>query len=220
MTKITLAEAIGNVSDKQIARVLKYKRKANKLLWIAPLAACLMLAILVVPVMKIGVNIVPPIDASTEYNSLNSSVNDSDDKNPGGATSRDPSKMEYNGEFFQFDHCVIRIVYDENDRIIDPVKADWEDYTRDALSAADSLDKLEYIGTGDVIGADPEARLYMMPSGNILAVRPCVLEPYADAEEMLAKYPADSIFEIFTFQKVNPTADESEPGGDNDNRNP
>ena len=219
MTKFTLAEAIGNISDKQVARALKYKRKANKLLWIAPIAACLMLMVLVVPVMKISVNIVPPIDASTEYNSLNSSLNDSDDKNPGGATGRDPSQMEYNGEFFQFDHCVIRIVYDENNRVIDPPSSEWEECEHGALSAADSLDKLEYIGMGDVIGADPEAKLYMMPDGNILAIRPCVLEPYADAEEMLAKYPADSIFEIFTFQKIDPAADEAEPGEDN-NRNP
>lgn len=216
MTKFTLAEAIGNVSDKQIARALKYKRKANKLLWIAPLAACLMLAVLVVPVVKNGFNTKPPIDVSTD----SGNSNDSDDKNPGGATSRDPSKMEYNGDFFQFDHCVIRIVYDENNRVIDPPSSEWEDCEHSALSAADSLGKLEYIRTKNVIGADPEARLYMMPDGNILAIRPCVLEPYADAEEMLAKYPADSIFEIFTFQKVNPTADESEPGEDNDNRNP
>ena len=216
MTKFTLAEAIGNIGDKQIARALKYKRKANKLLWIAPIAACLMLAVLAVPVVRNTFNTKPPIDVSTD----SGNSNDSDDKNPGGATNRDPSKVEYNGEFFQFDHCVIRIVYDENNRIIDPIKADWDDYTRDTLSAADSLSKLEYIRTKNVIGADPEARLYMMQDGNILAIRPCVLEPYADAEEMLAKYPADSIFEIFTFQKINPTADESEPGEDNDNRNP
>ena len=215
MTKFTLAEAIGNVDNKQISRALKYKRKANKLLWIAPLAACLMLAVLVVPVVKNSFNTKPPIDVSND----SGIPNDSDDKNPGGATSRDPSKMEYNGEFFQFDHCVIRIVYDENNHIIDPPKDDWEDYTRDALSAADSLGELEHIRTKNVIGADPEARLYMMTDGNILAIRPCVLEPYADAEEMLAKYPADSIFEIFTFQKIDPAANESEPGDDN-NRNP
>ena len=219
MTEFTLAEAIGNVHDKQISRALKYKRKSNKLLWIAPLAACLLLMVPVVLVMKSDVNIVPPIDASTEYNSLNSSLNDSDDKNPGGATSRDPSKMEYNGEFFQFDHCVTRIVYDENNRVIDPPKDDWADCEHGAPSAADSLDELEFIGMGNVIGADPEARLYMMTDGNILAIRPCVLEPYADAEEMLAKYPRDSIFEIFTFQKIDPAAEETEPGGD-DNRNP
>lgn len=47
-----------------------------------------------------------------------------------------------------------------------------------------------------------------------------ILHNREDAEEVLAKYPADSIFEIFTFQKVDPAADEPEPGEDNDNRNP
>lgn len=216
MTKFTLAEAIGNVDDKQIARALKFGRRANKLLRIAPLAACLMPAVLIVPIVRNGSGLRSPIDVS----SVSGSPNDSDDKNPGGATSRDPSKMEYNGEFFQFDHCVIRIVYDENNRIIDPVKADWDDFTRDTLNAADSLDELEFIGMGNVIGTDPEARLYMMPGGNILAVRPRVLEPYADAEAMLAKYPADLIFEIFTFKKIDPSANEFETGTDNDNRNP
>lgn len=216
MAKFTLAEAIGNVDDKQIARALKFGRRANKLLRIAPLAACLMPAVLIVPIVRNGSDTRPPIDVSTD----SGDPNDSNDKNPGGATSRDPSKMEYNGEFFQFDHCVIRIVYDENNRIIDPVKADWDDFTRDTLSAADSLDELEFIGMGNVIGADPEAKLYMMPGGNILAVRPCVLEPYADAEEMLAKYPADLIFEIFTFKKIDPSANEFGAGTDNDNRNP
>lgn len=132
----------------------------------APLAGSLMLMVSVVIVMNAGVNIVPPIETSTEYNSLNSSLNDSDDKNLGGATDSDPSKMEYKGDFFQFDHCVIRIVYDDNNRVIDPPSSEWEECEYGALSAA------------------------------------------------------DSIFEIFTFQKINPAAEESEPGGDNDNRNP
>lgn len=42
----------------------------------------------------------------------------------------------------------------------------------------------------------------MMPSGNILAVKSCVIEPYADAEEMLSKYPKDSIFVIFSFINI------------------
>lgn len=154
MTKFTLAEAIGNVDDKQIARALKFGRRANKPLRIAPLAACLMPAVLIVPIVRNGFDTRPPIDASTD----SGDPNDSNDKNPGGATSRDPSKMEYNGEFFQFDHCVIRTVYDENNRIIDPVKADWDDFTRDTLNAADSLDELEFIGTGNVIGADPRSK--------------------------------------------------------------
>lgn len=216
MTKFTLAEAIGNVDDKQIARALKFGRRANKLLRIAPLTACLMPAVLIVPIVRNGSDTRPPIDVSTD----SGDPNDSNDKNPGGVTSRDPSKMEYNGEFFQFDHCVIRIVYDESNRIIDPVKADWDDFTRDTLNAADSLDELEFTGMGNVIGADPEAKLYMMPGGNILAVRPRVLEPYADAEAMLAKYPADLIFEIFTFKKIDPSANEFGAGTDNDNRNP
>lgn len=45
-------------------------------------------------------------------------------------------------------------------------------------------------------------KFYMMPSGNILAVKLCVIETYADAEEMLSKYPKDSIFAIFSFIKV------------------
>lgn len=45
-------------------------------------------------------------------------------------------------------------------------------------------------------------KFYMMPSGNILAVKSCVIKPYANAEEKLSKYPKDSIFEIFTFIKV------------------
>lgn len=65
----------------------------------------------VVIVMNAGVNIVPPIETSTEYNSLNSSLNDSDDKNLGGATDSDPSKMEYKGDFFsirslRYQNCV------------------------------------------------------------------------------------------------------------------
>lgn len=141
-------------------------------------------------------------------------------KTPAARRAATPQKWSTTGNFFQFDHCVIRIVYDENNRIIDPVKADWDDFTRDTLNAADSLDELEFIGMGNVIGTDPEARLYMMPGGNILAVRPRVLEPYADAEAMLAKYPADLIFEIFTFKKIDPSANEFGAGTDNDNRNP
>ncbi|MBD5384082.1 MAG: hypothetical protein HDR72_03670 [Ruminococcaceae bacterium] len=191
MTKFTLADAIGNIGERQIHRALNYRRRANKLLWLAPVAACLVIAVCLIP-MLLNTSTEPPVSDP---------VDSIDDKNPGGATNEN-HYLSYNGEYFEFDHCVIRIVYDDNGRIIEPEKADWDDFTEETLKAADKLDTLEYIGTGEVIGTDPNAKLYMMPSGNILAVRLCIIEPYTDAEEMLAKYPKDSIFEIFTFIKV------------------
>jgi len=192
MTKFTLAEAIGNINEKQIQRALNYKRKTNRLLWIAPAAACLVLAVCIFSIAGNGISSYP-LESSSDASS--------DSKNPGGATSNS-HYLSYNGEYFEFDHCVIRIVYDENGRIIDPDKTHWDADIRETLEAADDLDALEYLGTGEVIGTDPNAKLYMMTSGNILAVRPCILEPYGDAEEMLEKYPADKISEVYTFIKV------------------
>ncbi|MBD5128836.1 MAG: hypothetical protein HDT43_02765 [Ruminococcaceae bacterium] len=192
MTKFTLADAVDNISERQIHRTLSYRRRANKLLWFAPIAACLVIAVCLIPMLLNSTSTEPPVS---------NPVDSTDDKNPGGATN-DNHYLSYNGEYFEFDHCVIRIVFDDNGRIIEPEKADWDAFTEETLKAADKLDALEYIGTGEVIGTDPNAKLYIMPSGNILAVRPCIIEPYTDAEEMLAKYSRDHIFEIFTFIKV------------------
>ncbi|MCM1165924.1 MAG: hypothetical protein NC299_08400 [Lachnospiraceae bacterium] len=191
MTKFTLGEAIGNIDERQIQKALNYKRKANRLLWLAPAAACLALAVCIIPLLRNAAAVYPPDSGSVSE----------DEKNPGGATSNSHS-LSYNGVFFEFDHCVIRVVYDENGHIIDPDREHWDADIQETLEAADGLGVLEYLGTGDVIGTDPNAELYRLPNGNILAVKPCVLEPYADAEEMLEKYPEDSIFEIFTFEKV------------------
>ncbi len=191
MTKFTLAEAIGNINEKQIQRALNYKQRENKLLWLAPIAACLVLAICIIPMI---------VNRISTYPSDSDSDASSDSRNPGGATNS--NYLNYNGEYFEFDHCVIRIVYDENGQIIEPDNSHWDADIKETLEAADNLDALQYLGTGDVLGTDPNAKLYMMSSGNILAIRPCILEPYADAEEMLGKYPEDSIFEIFTFIKV------------------
>lgn len=189
MTKFSLADAVGKINERQIQRALNYKKRTIIPIWFVPSAACLLLAFCLLPILVNSNTTDPPISEITES---------SDNRNPGGATNN--HYLSYNGEYFEFDHCVIRVIFDENGRIIEPDKDNWDH--AETLKAADRLDELEHLGTGEVIGTDPNAELYMMTSGNILAVRPCIIEPYIDAEDILAKYDKDSIFEIFTFIKV------------------
>lgn len=51
-------------------------------------------------------------------------------------------------------------------------------------------------------------------------LRGFLISTYADAEELLAKYPADRIFEVYTFIKVDPSQTEPDNTDANDNRNP
>ena len=99
-----------------------------------------------------------------------------------------------NSENYYFDRNVCRFVADKDGNILEP-ENDNEPPLKDVYEMADS----EYIGTGELLGTRPDAKLYLMSDGNILSVFPCDIEPYSDAEEMLSKYSRDMIFEACCF---------------------
>lgn len=70
MTKFTLADAVGNISERHIEKALIYRRRTNKLLWLAPAAACLILAICIVPIIKNRISTDPP-DSDSTYSTDN-----------------------------------------------------------------------------------------------------------------------------------------------------
>lgn len=99
-----------------------------------------------------------------------------------------------NSENYYFDRNVCRFVADKDGNILEP-ENDNEPPLKYVYEMADS----EYIGTGELLGTRPDAKLYLMSDGNILSVFPCDIEPYSDAEEMLSKYSRDMIFEACCF---------------------
>ncbi len=137
-----------------------------------------------------------------DSDALSDNDNNNDDKNPGGIGEDARTLLSYNGENFEFDRCIIRVVLGKDNKIIEPQEKDWDSEIKETMQALKNVNDLEYLGTGDVLGTNPSAKLYMMTNGNILALRPCEIEPYTDAEEMLEKYSADEIFEVNTFIKV------------------
>lgn len=87
------------------------------------------------------------------------------------------SRFNYNGDSFVFDNHAL-----------------WA-----ATLDDDKFNDFNYIGTGDIVGANPEATLYMTANGDIITVKPIKL--YGDTEEMLDSYPEYFMFEINTYIK-------------------
>lgn len=106
------------------------------------------------------------------------------------------SLIEIDSSAYYFDMNVCRFVADKDGNIIEP-ENDNEPPLKYVYDMADS----KYIGTGELLGTRPDAKLYLMKDGNILSVFPCDIEPYSDSEEMLAKYSRDMIFEACCFLK-------------------
>lgn len=104
---------------------------------------------------------------------------------------------DINSGNYYFDRNVCRFVADKDGNILEP-ENDNEPPLKYVYDMADS----QYIGTGELLGTRPDAKLYLMSDGNILSVFPCDIEPYSDAEEMLSKYSVDMIFEACCFLRA------------------
>lgn len=102
-----------------------------------------------------------------------------------------------NIENYFFDRNVCRFVADKDGNILEP-----ENDNESPLKYVYEMSDSEYIGTGEMLGTRPDAKLYLMSDGNILSVFPCDIEPYSDAEEMLSKYSRDMIFEACCFLRA------------------
>ena len=75
---------------------------------------------------------------STNYSSI-FSENNNDDKNPGGIGETPRTLLNYNGENFEFDRCIIRVVLDKDDKIIEPQEKDWDSETKATLQAVNDV---------------------------------------------------------------------------------
>lgn len=117
-------------------------------------------------------------------------IYETDEKNPGLPA----YYAEYNGSNYMLDLNTVRFILDSTGNVITP-----ENDNESPLKYVYKLSEYECIGNGDILGTRSEAKLYLTEDNKILSVFPCEIEAYADAEEILAEYSRDMIFEANVF---------------------